>query len=219
MSFWPTWKSAALGVTGALQVARAREPDTSVTVVSLESSNTSTMVRRPFVALVPTTRCRPRVRIGSGADVVSKTVISAASPPASLGGNVDGKYAMPPNMLDAKYKESAQNGWYRSAYRQFAFVRTDSSGPLLSGTTRWSVTHVPGTGTEPSAAGRTTRPDTDRGALWPGLADAALVESWATTELAVSVLAATPNAKRKRRPIRAAALSFVTWPRPGRLTG
>ena len=52
--------------------------------------------------LLDTTRCRPRVRTGTGADVVSNTVISPASPAAFVAGSGAVKYATPPYMLDAK---------------------------------------------------------------------------------------------------------------------
>src|SRR5690349_6246387 len=102
MSLWPTSNPLALGATGALHVARPRCPATAVTVVSFESSNTSTIVRRPSTPLAETTRCRPRVWIGTGRDVVSNTVISPASPDASRGGSGAVKYATPPYELDAK---------------------------------------------------------------------------------------------------------------------
>jgi hypothetical protein len=61
MSLWPAWKFVALGASVVLHVARPRGPATAVTVVSFDSSNTSTSVRRPSTPLAETTRCRPRV--------------------------------------------------------------------------------------------------------------------------------------------------------------
>src|SRR6185503_16141120 len=124
LSLCPTWKSFPLGDSAALHVARPRAPDTAVTVLSFESSNTSTSVRRPSTLLADTTRCLPRVCIRTGADVVSKTVISPSSPVASRGGSGAVKYATPLYVLDAKYTASPPAGLYRIEYRPAASVST-----------------------------------------------------------------------------------------------
>jgi hypothetical protein len=60
------------------------------------------MLREPSSTGAETMRWRPRTLIGTARVVVSKTLISAASPRDSASRSGDVKYAMPPYDVDAK---------------------------------------------------------------------------------------------------------------------